>query len=99
MISRGSSLEPAMAKWPGLRQFRAGAGIKPSPWALCDLPRHPGVPMPRLRKQLPAQVGAGELRYRGFHGPVDYEVLGEPASLRLGPLRLRGSFTATPEVA
>lgn len=55
--------------------------------------------MPRLRKQLPAHVGAGELRYRGFQGPVDYEVLGEPSSLRLGPLRLRGSFTATPEVA
>lgn len=55
--------------------------------------------MPRLRKQLPAHAGAGELRYRGFQGPVDYEILGEPSSLRLGPLRLRGSFTATPEVA
>ncbi|MDB5425588.1 MAG: hypothetical protein JWQ29_3004 [Phenylobacterium sp.] len=55
--------------------------------------------MPRLRKQLPAHLGAGELRYRGFQGRVDYEVLGEPSSLRLGPLRLRGSFTATPEVA
>jgi hypothetical protein len=55
--------------------------------------------MPRLRKQLPAHLGAGELRYRGFQGPVEYEVLGEPSSLRLGPLRLRGSFTATPEVA
>ena len=55
--------------------------------------------MPRLRKQLPAHLGAGELRYRGFQGPVEYEVLGEPSSLRLGPLRLRGSFTATPEIA
>jgi hypothetical protein len=55
--------------------------------------------MPRLRKQLPAQLGAGELRYRGFHGSVDYEILGEPSGLRLGPLRLRGSFTATPEIA
>ena len=55
--------------------------------------------MARLRKQLPAHLGAGELRYRGFQGPVEYEVLGEPSSLRLGPLRLRGSFTATPEVA
>jgi hypothetical protein len=53
----------------------------------------------RLRKQLPAQLGAGELRFRGFAGPVSYEVLGEPSSLRLGPLRLRGSFTATPDVA
>jgi hypothetical protein len=55
--------------------------------------------MPRLRKQLPAQLGAGELRYRGFQGQVDYEILGEPSGLRLGPLRLRGSFTATPEIA
>lgn len=55
--------------------------------------------MPRLRKQLPAHLGSGELRYRGFQGSVAYEVLGEPSSLRLGPLRLRGSFTATPDVA
>jgi hypothetical protein len=55
--------------------------------------------MPRLRKQLPAHLGVGEIRYRGGQAPVDYEVLGEPSSLRLGPLRLRGSFTATPEIA
>ena len=55
--------------------------------------------MARLRKQLPAHLGAGELRYRGFHGAVDYEILGEPSSLRLGPLRLRGSLSTTPEVA
>jgi hypothetical protein len=55
--------------------------------------------MARLRKQLPAYLGAGELRFRGFSGPVEYEVLGDPSSLRLGPLRLRGSFTATPEIA
>jgi hypothetical protein len=55
--------------------------------------------MTRLRKQLPAHLGAGELRFRGYSGAVTYEVLGEPASLRLGPLRLRGSLTATPEVA
>lgn len=55
--------------------------------------------MPRPRKQLPSHLGAGELRCRGFHGTVDYEILGEPSSLRLGPLRLRGSLTATPEVA
>jgi hypothetical protein len=53
----------------------------------------------RLRKQLPAHLGSGELRFRGFSGPVDYEVLGEPSTLRLGPLRLRGSFVATPDVA
>lgn len=55
--------------------------------------------MARLRKQLPAHLGAGEVRFRGVSAPVDYEVLGEPSSLRLGPLRLRGSFTATAEVA
>jgi hypothetical protein len=55
--------------------------------------------MARLRKQLPVHLGAGELHCRGFTGPVDYEVHGDPAGLRLGPLRLRGSFTATPEVA
>ena len=55
--------------------------------------------MPRLRKQLPAQLGAGELRYTGFQGAVEYEILGEPTTLRLGPLRLRGSFSATPQVA
>ena len=55
--------------------------------------------MARLRKQLPAHGGAGELRFRGFAGPVAYEIQGDPATLRLGPLRLRGSLTATPEVA
>jgi len=55
--------------------------------------------MPRLRKQLPAHLGVGQIRYRGGQAPVGYEVLGEPSSLRLGPLRLRGSFTATPEIA
>jgi hypothetical protein len=55
--------------------------------------------MARLRKQLPANLGVGELRFRGFSGPVDYEVLGEPSTLRLGPLRLRGSFKATADVA
>jgi hypothetical protein len=55
--------------------------------------------MTRLRKQLPAQMGAGELRYRGFEGPVDYEVRGEPTSLRLGPGRLSGFLSATPDVA
>ena len=55
--------------------------------------------MPRPRKQLPVNQGSGELRLGGFSGSVDYEIQGEPSTLRLGPLRLRGSFTATPEVA
>jgi hypothetical protein len=55
--------------------------------------------MTRIRKQLPAHPGTGELRCRGFKGQVDYEILGEPGSLRPGPARLRGSISATPEVA
>ena len=55
--------------------------------------------MPRLRKVLPAHNGSGELRCRSFQGAVDYEILGDPSSLRLGPLRLRGSFNAAPDVA
>lgn len=55
--------------------------------------------MARQRKQLPAHLGAGELHCRGFTGPVDYEIQGDPATLRLGPMRLRGRLTATPEVA
>lgn len=54
--------------------------------------------MARLRKQLPVHLGAGELHCRGFTGPVDYAIHGEPSGLRLGPLRLRGSLTATPEI-
>ena len=55
--------------------------------------------MSRLRKQLPAQQGEGDLRFAGYEGRVEYEIRGEPASLRLGPGRLQGSFTASPEVA
>ena len=53
--------------------------------------------MARIRKQLPAHPGTGELRYRGFKGEVDYEIAGEPTSLRAGPNRLRGSLTTTPD--
>ncbi len=55
--------------------------------------------MAHARKKLPAYPGVGELHFRGFTGSVDYEILGEASSLKLGPLRLRGSFTATPEIA
>ena len=55
--------------------------------------------MAHIRKKLPAFPGEGELRYRGFRGEVHYEILGEPSSLRAGPARLRGSISATPEVA
>lgn len=55
--------------------------------------------MAHVRKKLPAFPGDGELRYRGFCGQVRYEILGEPSTLRAGPARLRGSISATPEVA
>jgi hypothetical protein len=55
--------------------------------------------MARIRKKLPAQLGAGQLRCRGFHGVVDYEIIGEPTTLRPGPARLRGSLSSTPEIA
>jgi len=55
--------------------------------------------MARIRKQLPARLGAGRLRCRGFTGTVDYEIIGEPTTLRPGPSRLRGSLSSTPEVA
>lgn len=55
--------------------------------------------MAHARKKLPAFPGVGELHYRGFTGPVDYEILGDPSTLKLGPLRLRGSFTASPDIA
>lgn len=55
--------------------------------------------MPRPRKPLPVSLGEGELQYRGYSGVVAYEIKGEPATLKPGPNRLRGSLTATPEVA
>jgi hypothetical protein len=55
--------------------------------------------MAHLRKKLPACPGDGELRYRGYRGQVRYEIQGEPSTLRPGPARLRGSISATPEVA
>jgi hypothetical protein len=55
--------------------------------------------MAHVRKKLPACPGAGELRYRGFCGPVRYEIQGEPSTLRPGAARLRGSISASPEIA
>jgi hypothetical protein len=55
--------------------------------------------MAYARKKLPSFFGTGNLKYRGFEGTVDYEILGDPAGLRYGPLRLRGSFNADPTVA
>ena len=55
--------------------------------------------MAHARKTLPAFPGSGDLKFRGFKGSVDYEILGDPASLRSGPARLRGSFRASAEIA
>jgi hypothetical protein len=55
--------------------------------------------MPQLRKKPPAHPGEGELRYRGFVGQVRYEIQGDPATLRAGAARMRGSLSASPEVA
>lgn len=51
------------------------------------------------RKKLPVFAGEGQLRFRGFLGQVAYEITGDPATLRLGPARLRGLFTTTVENA
>jgi hypothetical protein len=55
--------------------------------------------MAHVRKKLPACLGAGELRCRGFRGPVRYEIQGEPSTLRHGTARLRGSLSSSPDVA
>ncbi len=49
------------------------------------------------RKVLPVDSGVGELRYPGFSGSVRYDIKGEPAKLKLGPLRLQGSLTGDPQ--
>ena len=46
----------------------------------------------------PITSGEGKLSYRGFEGPVTYEVQGAFSSLREGAGALRGSFQADPAV-
>jgi hypothetical protein len=55
--------------------------------------------MTHLRKKPIACPGEGELRYRGFVGPVRYEIQGLPSTLKPGPARLRGSISTSPEIA
>jgi hypothetical protein len=50
-------------------------------------------------KQLPISEGTGELKFRGFAGPVAYRIEGEPQKLKLGPARVRGSISTTAEIA
>lgn len=55
--------------------------------------------MALARKKPTLFPGSGELRCLGLKASVRYEIEGDPASLRAGPARLRGSITATPEIA
>ena len=50
-------------------------------------------------KQLPVFEGVGELKFRGFAGQVTYRIEGEPQKLKLGPARVRGAITTTPQIA
>jgi hypothetical protein len=43
--------------------------------------------------------GEGELKFLGFSGPVTWRLDGEPEKLRMGPARLKGALTTTPDVA
>ena len=55
--------------------------------------------MARHGKQLPTTPGTGELRYPGFTGQVDYEIIGNLAMMTARSSPLRGCFTAEPEIA
>lgn len=52
-----------------------------------------------IRKKLPTFEGAGHVRFAGHAGPAQYVIEGDPAKLRLGTARLRGSFTLSAELA
>jgi hypothetical protein len=55
--------------------------------------------MRMIRKKLPTFEGVGHVRFAGHAGPVNYAIEGDPAKLRAGIARLRGSFTTTAELA
>ncbi len=50
-------------------------------------------------KVVPIVNGVGDLKFPGFNGPVDYAIEGEPARLRPGIARLKGSIRTTPDNA
>lgn len=52
-----------------------------------------------IRKSLPVFGGAGVVRFSGHEEPVQYSIQGDPARLRRGPARLRGSLSTTAEIA
>ena len=55
--------------------------------------------MPRKLNAAPPTCGAGELRYSGYKGLVDYIIDGDASSLSARSQPMRGRFTASPEVA
>lgn len=55
--------------------------------------------MALTRKVLPIFEGAGQVRFTGHDGPVQYKISGDPSALRAGHTRLRGALTTTPEIA
>lgn len=50
-------------------------------------------------KEIIVTPGSGQLRFSGFSGPVDYELLGDPSILKRGTTTIRGSIITEPEVA
>jgi hypothetical protein len=51
------------------------------------------------RKVVPQFAGAGQVRFAGHAGPVQYSIAGDPSRLKPGVLRLRGAITTTAEIA
>jgi hypothetical protein len=55
--------------------------------------------MALTRKVLPIFEGAGQVRFTGYDGPVQYRISGDPSTLRAGHVRLRGALITTTEIA
>lgn len=55
--------------------------------------------MPRRPSAVTPSLGAGELRYTGFTGQVDYAIDGDVSNLSVRSQPMRGRFTASPEIA
>jgi hypothetical protein len=50
-------------------------------------------------KVIPTCSGVADLKFTGFSGPVDYTIEGEPARLKPGIARLKGSIRTSPDTA
>jgi hypothetical protein len=55
--------------------------------------------MPIRKRIVVPTIGTGELRYSGFNGSVDYELAGDTAALTAKSKEMKGSLTASQEVA